>query len=194
MSLNGISPSTIMEDVGTLKQFTQLVSQMDSRRYRRREIPDKNCHCLPQSTSSNMYRKRSFTSLVTISRKIEWSHFPICPYALYEAARKSFKIQLSVYSITLARKAQIAIGLFCAAGSLSIHTSLRTFPIVENSSPAFLLIYKTFSKECSKEWHCSLRSRLSQLFDQGQATPHVRLPDGATLLHVRIHCGTIVLS
>jgi hypothetical protein len=69
MSLGGISPSTITEDVGSLKQLTQRVSQMDSKIYRRREILDKNCHCLPQSASSNMYSKRSFTGLVTISRK-----------------------------------------------------------------------------------------------------------------------------
>jgi hypothetical protein len=80
----------------------------------------------------------------------------------------------------------LSVKLTYGAG-LSVRNNLECHRVVAESSPAFAFIpfLVWSSKKLPQETFRGEVNKLFTMFQLGQASPHDRLPDGSTLLHVR---------
>jgi hypothetical protein len=109
-------------------------------------------------------------------------HNPGCLYTTFHPTVTDLNLRFSLCGFGLRRKIEISIAISrMASGSFSVNPALTCYRIVQESSPAFELMYDY--------WSCSERipGELIKLFQDGRASPCDRLKDGTTLLHVRCH-------
>jgi hypothetical protein len=113
-------------------------------------------------------------------------HNSTCPYAIEDDVAE-LNVRFTMCSLALKRKTQLALALSNGAGSMSVKPALETYRVVDERSPAFRLL-ASFGRRIGPEpdplaWEKPARDLL-KLFNTKRASPHDRLPDGQTLLHV----------
>jgi len=174
--LNEISQttgSTIETDVMNLRSLHRKDRRL-KHRYARL-----SCTCRPQ-TSALDYRTRIFA--ITYARTT--MHDAGCPQAPLQDAVTDLHVQATLCSISLRRKVCMSFQLSHGA-RLSVNQNLECHRVVEKS-PAFEFIQRILilSIAMSREVLAGEVDKLFTMFQLRQASPHDRLPDGRTLLHV----------
>jgi len=117
-------------------------------------------------------------------------HDPSCSYWVSGSHGIEFGVGIILCYLVFGLKIRLFMKLLVGSGTFSIMPSLTIGRIVTvESSPAFKLIDKMtsrslFSKYTLPKYYMELR----RVFETGQASPHDRLEDGKTLLHVS--CGS----
>jgi hypothetical protein len=141
-----------------------------------------SCRCHGQSNTT-IYLQWP----IYLSRTQTKVHNSRCPYSKTEDTVSDLNIRFSMCSVALRRKAQIALAISRGAGISSLSPALKTFRVVDRKSPAFRLV-ASFERRIGPDPSPSAWEKPAQalymLFETRAASPHDRLPDGQTLLHV----------
>jgi len=144
------------------------------------------CQCRPRTQTNTIWN-----IIGHAQRKQVQSHDPDCPFAIYENLYTTLHFRISLCSMLLKKKFQIAVEFYYGNGEFGIRPTLQTRRIVKESmSPAFNLMeayFQDYYDESRKQRKPGLKhlwSRLLQLFQDREASPYDQLPDGTTLLHV----------
>jgi len=127
---------------------------------------------------------------VSVSRNITQVHDPDCPYSVYQSAITDLNVRFSVCSTALRRKIELRIALSHSLDSSSISPGLISYRVVSVTSPGFALL-DSFGEMMIYEpenvsW-ASFAQDLFRSFQNREASPHDRLANGQTLLHVSCH-------
>jgi hypothetical protein len=168
--------TTLDDDVMSMR-YLQRKTRKLQRRYAKA-----TCTCRPQ-TSALSYRSRLLA--LTCSRTS--LHDPQCPQSTFQKAVTNLQLQTTLCSLILGMKMSLAFTLSYGA-KFSVNHNLETSRVVHESSPAFAFIDDLIqsSEEMPPEMFRGEVGKLFRMFELGQASPHDRLPDGRTLLHVRV--------
>ena len=162
---------------------------MASRRFRRlhnrslkKSLAFVSCTCFGRSREYVYLRWPLF-----ISRNVTQVHDSNCPHAIYQAAMTDVNIRFSICSTALRRKIEFGIAVSQGLGVSSICPSLISYRVVPETSPGFLLL-KSFLgnvyEHPTNAYWTGFAQNLFQLFQNGEASPHDRLVNGETVLHV----------
>lgn len=152
---------------------------MSKKRYK-----DRVCTCRGQK-STMVYLEGPLHLSKTQARV----HSPDCPYAMWEDGVTNLQLRFEICSISLRRKIHIGLSLSRGGRSSGIFPTLKCDRIVLKSAPAFRLL-ANFQQRLGQDpnfdaWEKPAKELL-RLFELRKATPHDRLPNGMTLLHVSI--------
>jgi hypothetical protein len=117
-------------------------------------------------------------------------HDPQCPLSHLQNTVTNLQLRATLYSLVLRSRVSLSLALAYGAG-FSINQSLECHRVVSIDSPAFSLIRDLVksSSNTTEEVFCGEVDKLLEIFQQGQASPHDRLSNGKTLLHVSITCS-----
>lgn len=117
-------------------------------------------------------------------------HDPRCPLSPLQNTVTDLQLRATLCSLFLRSKVSLSMTLVYGAG-FSIKQSLECHRVVSRDSPVFSLIRDLVksSSNTTEEVFSGKVDKLLKIFQQGQASPHDRLPDGSTLLHVSITCS-----
>lgn len=115
------------------------------------------------------------------------AHDADCDYAKFEDAVTSLQVNFTLCSVALRRKAHIGLALSKGAGASSISPFIRCEYVVPKNSPGFRLL-ANFTARLEPDlgpdaWE-KPANELLRLFQMRKASPHDRLSNGMTLLHV----------
>lgn len=140
------------------------------------------CTCQPQ-THARDHQLGWFS--ITCAQTLV--HEPRCQQRLLQDAVTELEIRATFCSLILGRKVSLAFMLSYGA-ELSVTQDLHCHRVVPESSPAFALVRTLVesSDTMREEAFCREVDRLLLMFQHRQASPHDRLTDGNTLLHVCI--------
>jgi hypothetical protein len=187
MSPITVSAKAIEENIGQFCSLRQRVRRLGSKDLEKRSQNVSFCHCQPQTEDSIFFSKTSHThGHSSIIRTRVREHNPECWLGAYGNIRTKLHLQLSVCSLLLRRKFDIAVEIRRGAGTLWVSPALRSYCIVDDCSPAFNLI-REFIRERKWMQHSAADycwRQLLNLFQHGEASPYDRQLDGTTLLHV----------
>jgi hypothetical protein len=176
-----ISPKSIEHDLSDIQQLSRRIKRVKitpTRRHRGRV----SCSCHGQSETVTLLQ---WPFLLSKTRtKV---HSTDCPYSAVEDAVTDLNMRVSICIIALKRKAQVTIALSKGAGASSLTPTLRTYGVVKENSPAFRLL-GSFRRRVTTDpgpeaWQKAAQD-LYKLFQRRLASPHDRLPNGQTMLHV----------
>ena len=171
-----------------MRQFRGLQRRVYSKRLTTLSPNTSPCHCRPRTKTTTIYHRSAYPNRLY---SILWNHSQTrehdssCWLGAYENCRTTLQLQLSMCSLLLKRKLELSVELCRGFGALSISPALRAYRIVPGSSPGFELIEEFWNKELYQE--CTANDfwkLLSELFQNGEASPYDRCLDGETLLHV----------
>jgi hypothetical protein len=187
MSLTGVTPRTVGEDI---QQFRGLQRRVQLKHHSTRSPNTSFCHYRPRVQKTAIYNRSEYPDrLYSIlwEHKQTREHDSSCWLGAYKNCRTTLQLRLSLCSLLLKRKFQLSVELCRGFGALSISPTLRTYCVVDNMSPGFILI-ENFREE--HKWEQSFAAdhfwkQLLELFQNGEASPYDRRVDGKTLLHVR---------
>lgn len=166
--------STIEADVTNMRSVQQGTRTLS------RRAAKVLCTCQPQT-----YARDHKLGWFSLTRGQTVIHEPRCQQGLFQDAVTEFEIRATFCSLTLGRKVSLAFALSYGA-RLSVTQNLHCHRVVPESSPAFALVQALVDSSVTmreKEFRGKI-DRLSVVFQLRQASPHDRLPDGSTLLHV----------
>jgi hypothetical protein len=168
--------STLETDVTNLGSL-----QRKTRRLRRRSALV-TCTCRPQ-TSTLGY----LSGLLALTCTRTSIHDTQCPRSLFQDAVTDLQLRVTLCSLVLRTKMSLTFALSYGAG-LSLKHNLQCHRVVDLSSPAFTFVETLVnsSNKMSDESFRKEADKLLAIFQLRQASPHERLPDGRTLLHVCI--------
>jgi hypothetical protein len=168
--------TTLDDDVMSMR-YLQRKTRKLQRRYAKA-----TCTCRPQ-TSALSYRSR----LLALTCSHTSLHDPQCPQSTFQRAVTNLQLQTTLCSLILGTKMSLAFTLSYGA-KFSVNHNLECYRVVHKSSPAFAFIdtLVQYSEEMPQEMFHGEVGRLFRMFELRQASPHDRLPDGRTLLHVRV--------
>jgi hypothetical protein len=122
---------------------------------------------------------------VTFSRIETHPHTRHCPYWVPGAGALNATFGLMLCYLALGLKFRMFVALSIGAGTFSITPGLTCHRIVSrSSSPAFTLIESLSGFDRSHIAFREASAELSKIFQTRQASPHDRLANGQTLLHV----------
>lgn len=148
------------------------------------------CRCRLQATLNHTSSKQyPFASRLNANL-----HEALCVYATSDHIEAQTSLRYT-YALTLLRwKIQASIYLCSQAGTWSVQPSLICQRIVTRDSPAFKFIglYLNSLRNSQNDDHTSDTSVLFKMFENRECSPHDRLPDGTTLLHVGKHLAVIL--
>jgi hypothetical protein len=119
------------------------------------------------------------------------AHDPQCRLSALQNTVTDLQLRTTLCSLFLGLKVSFSLTLACGSGSLFKQT-LECHRVVAESSPAFSFIpdlVKSSRTTTEKVFRGEV-NKLLEMFQLGQASPLDRLPDGRTLLHVRIRCSS----
>jgi hypothetical protein len=117
------------------------------------------------------------------------AHDPQCRLSILQNTVKDIQLRAALCSLFLRSKVSFSLTLACGDGS-SFKQTLECHRVVKDS-PAFSFIpdlVKSSFTTTEDIFHGEV-DKLLEMFQQRQASPHDRLPDGSTLLHVSITCS-----
>ena len=148
------------------------------------------CGCRPRPESS-VYLQWPFF----FSRKRTIPHELHCPHSAGKQAVTDNDVRFSLCSVALKRRLDLSMVLSSSSwGNLKIKHSLKFARFVDRDSPAHLLLDadRVWQLEEAERNHAFLETAdlLLRLFQEQKATPHDRLEDGSTLLHVNSRTST----
>jgi hypothetical protein len=137
------------------------------------------CTCRPQ-TSTLGY----LSGMLALTCVRTFIHNPQCPQSAFQTALTNLQFRATLCSLILRTKASLSFTLSYGAGFSVTHT-LQCHHIVE-SSPAFAFIKPLVESSINmpEETFRGEIDKLFAMFQLRQASPHDRLPNGSTLLHV----------
>jgi len=122
---------------------------------------------------------------VVLSLERQYRHDRSCPFWLPESCAVNFSFGLILSYLIFGLKLRMLIVLSAGAGTFSLTPSLTCSQIVsESSSAAFKVIATMTSADPSKRAVRYNLAELSRIFQSGESSPHDRLGNGQTLLHV----------
>jgi hypothetical protein len=190
MTLTGVTPRTVGEDI---QQFRGLQGRVHSKRLATLSPETSPCNCRPRTKTTTIYNNSAYLNRFY---SILWNHNQTrehdssCWLGAYENCRTTLQLRLSVCSLLLKRKFQLSVELCRGFGALSVSPALRAYRIVDGSSPGFELIEKFWIEQKFYQDYAAndFWKLLLELFQNGEASPYDRCPDGETLLHV---CASI---
>jgi len=167
--------STLQTDVRNLRSLHRKDRRM---RHRYAKLP---CTCRPQ-TSALGYR----TGLFALTCTRTSMHDAGCPQAPLHNAVTDLQLQATLCSLLLGKKVLLSFQLSYGAG-LSTKQNLECHRVVE-WSPAFefAMTVVESSMNMPMDTFRGEVEKLSMMFQLRQASPHDRLTNGTTLLHVCI--------
>jgi hypothetical protein len=117
------------------------------------------------------------------------AHDPQCRLSAVQNTVTDLQLRATMCSLFLRSKVSFSLTLACSAGS-PFKQTLECHRVVPKSSPAFSFIpdLAESSRTTTEEVFRGEVNKLLEMFQLGQASPLDRLPNGRTLLHVRIRC------
>jgi hypothetical protein len=186
MTLTGVTPRTVGEDI---QQFRGLQRHVRSKRLATLSPNISLCHCRPRTQTTKICNRSGYPNRYY---SIIWNHNQTrehdssCWLGAYENCRTTLQLRLSVCSLLLKRKFQLSVELCRGFGALSISPALRTYRIVPYESSGFELIENFWTERKLYQDYTANNfwKLLSELFQNGEASPYDQLPGGDTLLHV----------
>jgi hypothetical protein len=140
------------------------------------------CTCRPQ-TSTLAY----LSGLLALTCTRTSIHDPRCPRSSFQDAVTDLQLRATLCSLVLRTKMSLTFALSYGAG-FSLKHHLQCHRVVDQSSPAFTFVKNLVwsSTKMPEERFCKEVDKLFAIFQLRQASPHERLPNGRTLLHVCI--------
>ena len=136
------------------------------------------CTCRPR-TSTLDYSTRTFAFKYARTS----FHDPLCRRSSFQDVSSNVQLRASLFPCILRRRVSLSFTQFYGSGFTQ---SLQCHPIVQRYSGAFPSAYTLHKSSISmtKEEFRGEVDKLNKMFELRQASPHDRLPDGGTLLHV----------
>jgi hypothetical protein len=152
----------------------------------KRRLGKVTCTC-QKKTSAFGYR----SGWLTLACAWTPAHDPQCRLSTLQNTVTDLQLRATFCSLFLRSKMSFSLTLACGDGSLFKQT-LECRRVVAASSPAFSFIpvLVKSSRTTTEEVFRGEVNKLLEIFQQGQALPRDRLPDGKTLLHVRMRCSS----
>jgi hypothetical protein len=168
--------ATVDNDVMSMRNFRRRTRKLQ-RRYAKA-----TCICRPQTSALSCHSR-----LLALTCSRTSLHDPQCPQSTFQRAVTNLQLQTTLCSLILGTKMSLAFTLSYGA-KFSVNHNLECYRVVHKSSPAFAFIDTLVqsSEDMPQEVFQGEVSKLFRMFELGQASPHDRLPDGKTLLHVRV--------
>jgi hypothetical protein len=170
-------------DLSGAQSFNRTLRSFQHRNTKfRRKIPQ--CNCRPTTTKVAF----SWWSAV-ISRSTTNAHEFKCPYRVFDNQLTDIDFRITVCSKLLRRKFTLAMGISRSLSKpFASRTELRAVTIVSRDSEAFSLIKRYASCRNAalfrpNTWQ-EAAAEFQRLFETRRASPHDRLSDGRTLIHV----------
>jgi hypothetical protein len=146
-----------------------------------------SCTCRKRRT-----RKQVTRSPFVVSRNETHFHDPSCPFWISGGHEMTVGFGIILCYLILGLKLRLFMQLSIGSGTFSIMPSLSFRRIVTiESSPAFQLIH---SFPSSRENSRNSIADLTKIFQKRQASPHDRLENGCTLLHVSFGLSGLISS
>jgi hypothetical protein len=170
-------------DLAGAQSFNRTLRSFQNRntKFRRKTPP---CNCRPTTTKVAC----SWWSAV-ISRNTTNAHASECSYRMFDDQLTDIDFRISVCSTLLRRKFTLAMGISRSLSKpFASRTELRAVAIVRDDSEAFSLIDRYASHRNDAlyrpdSWK-ETAAEFQRLFETRRASPHDRLSDGRTLMHV----------
>jgi hypothetical protein len=140
------------------------------------------CTCRPQASTLGY-----LSGMLALTCTRTSLHDPQCPRSSFQDVVTDLQLRATLCSLVLRTKMSLTFALSYGAG-FSLKHNLQCHRVVHLSSPAFKLVTTLveISTEVSEESFRTEVDKLFAIFELRQASPHERLPDGTTLLHVCI--------
>lgn len=155
-------------------------------RLRRKPALSTTCKCRGIIQKHHMLQRP-----VLLSLERQYRHDRSCPSWLPESCAVNLSFGLILSYLIFGLKLRILIVVSAGAGTFSLTPSLTCSRIVsESCSAAFKFIAIMTSADHSKRATQNNFAELSRIFQTRQSSPHDRLDNGQTLLHVSGMCLT----
>jgi hypothetical protein len=166
-------------DVSGARSLDRTLRKFQNRNTRiRRNVPP--CGCMPYTSSI----KTSWWPAV-LSRTVTGKHASDCPYSASEDRLTEMNLNISLCSVRLRRKFDIAVGISQSMiKGTTVRAGLRAITIVRHDSEAFKLVLNFYSRVDEPDSWQGVARELERLFEARLASPHDRLTNGSTLMHV----------
>lgn len=121
------------------------------------------------------------------------AHDPQCRLSAVQNTVTDLRLRATLCSLFLRSKVSFSLTLACGDGS-PFKQTLECHRVVAESSPAFSFIAELveLSRTTTEELFRGEVNKLLEMFQLGQASPLDRLPDGKTLLHVRMRSSSSI--
>lgn len=132
----------------------------------------KDCTCT--MTGSWLFRSSSILSRVR-------GHQFGCPKYYDREVTTVVKGKFTILNRFWGYSAYIGVQVIREDAGITISPTISIWPVVDNDSPAFRILYGIDKYENINDALAELRS----LYNNGRASPRDTLPDGQTLIHVR---------
>jgi hypothetical protein len=145
-----------------------------------------NSHAFtPCTCRKRRIRKQVIRSPFVVSRNETQFHDPSCQFWISGGQEMTVGFGMILCYLILGLKLRLFMQLSIGSGTFSIMPSLSFRRIVTiGSSPAFLLIYSFLNVPPIRRNSRIAIADLTKIFQKHQTSPHDRLEDGSTLLHV----------
>ena len=146
----------------------------------------KNLNTSKSCTCRKRHLKKQVVQLpFVVSRNEIHFHDPSCPLWIAWSRDITLSFGMILCSSVLGLKLRLFMELLVGSGTFSIMPTLAIRRIVTvDSSPAFKLIDKIIFCHQADGSGFTCSAELTKIFQTRQASPHERLGDGKTLLHV----------
>ena len=173
-----MSAVTLEEETRTVRRFEQNMRRLPSR-----QLENLNASVLC-TCRKRLLRKQFVRSPFVVSRNEAHYHDTNCPLWTSGSHEMTIGFGMILCYLILGLKLRLFMQLSIGSGTFSIMPSLSFRRIVtEESSPAFRLI-RDMLHHSDELGSLNRSTELTQIFQTRQASPHERLKDGTTLLHV----------
>ena len=176
-SLLTVSAVDLEEDVTNFRNLERRI-RTDRLRLKKKLNPLNLCSCRERRQEKQFVR----TPFVVSLNEVHF-HDSSCPFWIPGTHDVNFSFGMILCYLILGLKLRIFMTLSIASGTFSVNPSLSACRIVSRNSPAFELIDRMFNRSYGPPPMDS-SAELIKLFQTREASPHDRLIDGSTLLHV----------
>jgi hypothetical protein len=146
------------------------------------DLASSACTCCGQSAVQVVLRRPIFQTYSTFQ-----AHRRGCPFWTAACLRTNITFGLILCYLVLGIKWRMILALSIGTRPFSIVPSLRCYRAVNAaSSPAFVSVATIIGSQMNAQSIPSLVQDLHKIFETRRASPDDRLPNGQTLLHVRV--------
>jgi hypothetical protein len=172
-----VSAVDLEEDVTNFRNLERRIRTNRLRLKKKPNLPN-SCSCRKRHQEKQLVRPPFVVSLNEVH-----FHESSCLFWIPGSYNASFSFGMILCYLILGLKLRIFMTLSIASGTFSINPSLSARRIVSRDSPAFALIDWVFVWS-ENPLLVNTSAELIELFQTRKASPHDRLEDGTTLLHV----------
>ncbi|KAF2873941.1 hypothetical protein BDV95DRAFT_604162 [Massariosphaeria phaeospora] len=184
LNLQSVSPTSLGSDISEYHSISRKFGRLNTRPTKPKRA-NMSCSCQPQSQLTTYLNWP-----ISLVRNQTVHHDATCEFSVHQAAITDMNLRLTICSMALRRKANVAFAISVGAGCWRVQPSLEVYQVVPRSSPAFQLLDKflvrariTGRLDSSNVWR-ETADELYKLFETRQASPNDRLVDnGRTMLH-----------